>query len=81
MLLSWAKTTLDIPGIGHISCKIDDATFMPLLVSFYNMDKVLNHLMSNWCGTDEVNLNLTPATKLLLKFHFKLGHLGFAHLK
>ena len=81
MLLSWAKTTLDIPGVCHIPCKINDATFMPLLVSFYNVDKVLNHLMSNWCVTDEANPNLTPATKWLLKFHFKLGHLGFVHLK
>ena len=81
MLMSWAQRILDIPGVGHIPCQIDTTTFMPLLISFYNVDKVLNHLLANPCVTDEVNPNLTPATKLLLKFHYKLGHLGFQHLK
>ena len=31
--------------------------------------------------TDETNPQLTTKQKLLLKFHYKLGHLGFQHLK
>ena len=68
-------------GVGHIPCQIDDATFMPLLISFYSVDKVLDHIKANPCVKDKINPTLTLATKLLLEFHYNLGHLGFAHLK
>jgi hypothetical protein len=32
------------------------------------------------CVTDEVNQNLTSTQKLLLRFHFRLGHIGFQHV-
>jgi len=35
----------------------------------------------NLCVTDEVNQNLTASQKLLLKWHFKLGHLAFQHVQ
>jgi hypothetical protein len=33
------------------------------------------------CVTDEVNQNLTSTQKLLLRFHFRLGHIGFQHVQ
>ncbi len=33
------------------------------------------------CLTDEANQNLSHAQKMLLKWHFKLGHIGFQHLQ
>ena len=35
----------------------------------------------NMCVTDEVNQNLSPKQKLLLQWHFKLGHMSFAKLQ
>ena len=35
----------------------------------------------NMCVSDEVNQNLTPKQKLLLRWHFKLGHMSFAKLQ
>ena len=79
-MMSWAKAFLDIPGTGHVPIHIDDTTFMPLLTCFHDPDQVVNHL-TNKCVTDEVNPLLSKKAKLLLKFHYKLGHLGFQHLK
>ena len=31
--------------------------------------------------TDDVNYHLSPRSKLLLKLHYKLGHVGFQHLR
>ena len=78
--LSWAKTFLNLPNAGNIPISIDTTTFMPMLHCFHDADKVLKSL-TNPCVTDEVNPNLSPQSKLLLKFHFKLGHVGFQHLK
>ena len=33
------------------------------------------------CVTNEVNQNLTPSKKELLRCHFRLGHIGFQHVK
>jgi hypothetical protein len=33
------------------------------------------------CVTDEVNQNLTTSQKLLLRFHFRLGHIAFQHIQ
>ena len=35
----------------------------------------------NTCVSDEVNRNLTPKQKLLLQWHFKLGHMSFTKLQ
>ena len=53
---------------------------MPLLTCFHDPDQVVRHL-TNKCMADEVNLLLSKKSELLLKFHCKLGHLGFQHLK
>jgi hypothetical protein len=33
------------------------------------------------CVTDEINQNLTNIQKLALRFHFRLGHIGFQHVQ
>ena len=33
------------------------------------------------CVTNEANQNLTPSQKELLRWHFKLGHIGFQHVQ
>ena len=33
------------------------------------------------CVTNEANQNLTPSQKELLRWHFRLGHIGFQHVQ
>jgi hypothetical protein len=37
-----------------------------------------NMLVMHGCVLDKMNQNLTPQQKILLNWHFWLGHLGFA---
>jgi hypothetical protein len=55
---------------------------MPLLACFHDVDKTsLSLATTAGCVSDDVNMNLTAMQQLLLQFHYKLGHLGFQHLK
>jgi len=79
--ISWTKTFLSLPE-GEIPCHIDKTTFMPLLTCFHDADKCVQALVSPTAFPDApANTNLTATQKLLYKFHCKLGHLGFGHLK
>ena len=55
-------------------------SFMPLLTFFHDVDKAAANLLKH----ESVNLdsnNLMAIQCQLLRFHFKLGHLGFKYLK
>jgi hypothetical protein len=39
------------------------------------------HSSATVCVTDEKNQNLTNLQKVLLQWHFKLGHVGFQMLQ
>ena len=80
LCLSWAKTFLELPGAGRIPLTIDKTSMMPLMTCFQNADAVVEYL-SNPCVTDDINPNLTKPSKMLHCFHYKLGHLGFQHLR
>ena len=83
MFLSWTKTTLNLPNQGILPIQLDSTTFMPLLSCFHDCDKVIKELanpITNPCVTDDNNPLLTRAQKELLKWHYKLNHVGFQHL-
>ena len=80
LLFSWAKSVLQLPDLGNLPLHIDKTSHMPILTCFHDVEKSMKHL-ANPCVTDEVNPMLSPKSKLLLKLHYKLGHLGFSHLK
>ena len=55
---------------------------MPLLTCFHDVDKAAKALAAPTAFVDNpANQNLTATQKVLLRFHCKLGHLGFQHLK
>ena len=78
--MSWAKTFLDLPGVGKLPLSIDQTSFMPLLTCFHDANKVVKQ-MANPCVTDDINPQLTKQAKTPLRMHHKLGHLGFQHLR
>ena len=77
--MSWANSCLHIPHCGKIPVHVDGTSFMPLLTCFNNADEVIEKL-ENVCVSDEVNPLLTKQQKMLLKLHYKLGHVGFKRL-
>ena len=59
----------------------DSSTFLPRLTLFQKGtgQKVLKAMAGT--VTQETNQNLTPLRKLWLQWHFKIGHLGFEHVR
>jgi len=53
-------------------------TRLPIFRAYKNALDSAKALALKGCITEETNQNLTAAAKLLLRLHFKLGHLGFA---
>ena len=53
-----------------------------LIAMAFKGDNLASQKVSiNTCVSDEVNQNLTPKQKLLLQWHFKLGHMSFVKLQ
>ena len=68
---------------GHeIPCHIDHHSFMPLLTCFHDADETAKSIANNVQDIlDADNKTLTKPQKVFKKFHDKLGHVGFQHLK
>ena len=55
---------------------------MPLLTCFHDADATARKLsLHPTCVSETTNDNLSAVQHHLLHFHYKLGHLGFQHLK
>ena len=80
LLLSWASTCLILPNAGTLPLYIDKTCFLPMLTCFHDVNSVVQKL-ANPCVTNELNPKLSKSSKLLLKYHYKLGHIGFSYLK
>ena len=44
-------------------------------------EKEAKALTNAVCVTNKANQNLTPSYKELLRWHFRLGHIGFQHVQ
>ena len=45
------------------------------------IEKEVNALASDICVTNKANYNLTHSQKELLRWNFRLGHIGFQHVQ
>ena len=63
-----------------VTIPYDKVTRLPILQAFHSAEGVAESLALN-CVTSEVNQNLTYLQKVLLQWHFKLGHVGFQNLQ
>jgi len=65
---------------GHHVLTMDfDTSFLPRLTLF-KREKALSTLKSLNSVVHSSNANLSTAKKLWLKWHYKLGHIGFKHV-
>ena len=77
--VTWDGTVLKL-GKKTISLSHDYHTRLPILHCFKDAMKTAESLAMT-CITDEHNQNLTNLQKLLLQWHWRLGHLGFQQLQ
>ncbi|MGH7955047.1 MAG: hypothetical protein ACREOZ_03715, partial [Gloeomargaritales cyanobacterium] len=67
---------------GHVmTLNYHEKTMLPMARGFLEKDVSDVAEQVHLCVTDNSNANLTTHQKLLLKWHFRLGHTGFDHVK
>jgi len=77
----WNCVELKLPNQPGIKIDYDDKSNLPVLQCFDSAELTAKSLTMTGCVTDELNQNITSLQKLLLQWHFKLGHIGFAVIK
>jgi hypothetical protein len=70
------KSVFMLPNGKSLTISYEHVTRLPIVRCFHDAIKTAEGLAMP-CVTDERNQNLTTLQKLLLQWHFKLGHLGF----
>jgi hypothetical protein len=88
--ISWSKAFLNLnngvlkngkPVPDVLLCIVDHKSRMSLLTCFHDVDKAAQMLQINNGIVDVDSDNLTATQCQLLRFHYKLGHLGFRYLQ
>ena len=71
------------PPLSSCTIKYHPRTNLPVMTGYLPMktDTAEKVLHSAVCVTEESNQNLTPSQRELLKWHYRLGHIGFRHIQ
>ena len=77
--MTWSTSVLNL-GPKSISIPHDPFMRLPILRCYRDAMKTAETMAAAFVS-DETNQNLSNLQKLLLKWHWKLGHLGFQHLQ
>jgi hypothetical protein len=77
--VDWSHTVLNI-GQKKVSLHIEPSVRIPILRCYKDAMKTAESL-ATVCVTDESNQNLTNNQKNMLRWHWKLGHVGFQQLQ
>ena len=72
------KSVMVWPNHAQMMIQYDTQTHLPRVRAYKDAVQTAGALALSGCVADETNQNLTSAQKLLLRWHFKLGHLGFS---
>ena len=72
---------LKLPGNHTVTVPYDSVSYLPVLQTFGSVCQSSEKLALLGNVTLEQNQNLTFSQKLLLKWHYKLGHVGFNVVK
>ena len=63
---------------NHITVPYDPMTFLPTIRAYKDAISTAVTLGLQGCVTEDTNQNLNAKQKLLLRFHYRLGHIGFS---
>ena len=69
------------PNGATMTMQYDSATHLPRARAYKDALSTAGALALSGCVSDEVNQNLTAAQKWLLRWHFRLGHIGFGNVQ
>ena len=72
---------MKLPGNKSITIPLDNNTFLPIMKCFKSAEDMASSLALTGCVSDEVNQNLIYLQKVMLQWHYKLGHVGFSTIK
>ena len=78
LVVKSAKSVLKWANGKTLSIHYDDRTHLPQVRAYKNAVASASELALKGNVDDETNQNLTNAQKTLLRWHFRLGHIGFA---
>ena len=77
----WNRAVFTWPNDAKLTVRYDNNTYLPIIRVYKDALNTASALALKGCVTEETNQNLTFAQKLLLRFHFRLGHIAFAHVQ
>jgi hypothetical protein len=78
MIVKESKTMIELANKSQISVYYNNNTHLPRIDAYKCALQSSNAIAAIGCVTEETNQNLTPQQKILLKWHFRLAHIGFA---
>ena len=78
MLIDGEQCTFQWKNGGTLTIKYDQWLLLLIACGFNSAEQAKVVGSVNLCVTDEANQNMSGTQKELLKWHFKLGHMGFA---
>ena len=82
LMLRHNRAELVLKGGNRITVLYDPTTHLPILSVYSDVQKAASALKSFKGGViDEDNQNLSTMQKELLKWHYRLGHLGMQHVQ
>ena len=79
--VKYSACVLKLPNQGPVTISFDPVTHLPIIQAFKSTNMTALILFIVGCVTDEKNQNLSYLQKILLQWHFKLGHCGFTTIK
>jgi hypothetical protein len=77
------QVTLNFANGQIVDSELDPSTNLPVLRVFHDAAEATEQTITALytCVTEEVNQNLTPGQKCLLRWHFRLGHVAASVVK
>ena len=78
-LVTWDKAILLLQNGSPLTIPYNSLTYLPVLTAYKKAFTVAQGMGLKGCVTSESNQHLSFWSKWLSRWHFKLGHLGFAH--
>ena len=81
MIIQYCHCVLKLPNQVPVTLPYDPVTNLPIIQALKSTNETVLTLSIIGCVTEEQNQNLSYLQKILLQWHFKLGHCEFNSVK